>query len=46
LKIPFIGINKPDKFRHLAECKVLRDYSDAETFMKYLEGATVPVIAG
>jgi len=46
MKLPFIGINKPEKFRHLAECKVLRNYSDASTFMKYLEEATAPVMLG
>lgn len=44
LKIPFIGINKPEKFRHLAECIVLRDYSEPEKFMRYLDEATAPVL--
>jgi phosphoglycolate phosphatase-like HAD superfamily hydrolase len=44
MKIPFIGINKPEKFQALSECKILRDYSDSEKFMRYLEEATVPVI--
>ena len=44
MKLPFIGINKPEKFSHLAKCMVLRDYTDAETFMRCLEEATVPVM--
>ncbi len=44
LKIPFIGINTPEKFRHLAECLVLRDYRAPEKFMQFLEEARAPVL--
>ncbi|NQU07114.1 MAG: HAD family hydrolase, partial [Candidatus Abyssubacteria bacterium] len=42
LKVGFIGINQPGKFDGFPNCKVLRDFSKGETFMRYLEEAEVP----
>ena len=44
LKLGFIGINKPVKFKDYGDCRVLQDFSNRELFMQYLEEALVPHI--
>ena len=44
LNIGFIGINEPAKFKFLGDCRAMRDFSDRELFMEYLEEALVPRI--
>jgi phosphoglycolate phosphatase-like HAD superfamily hydrolase len=45
LKLGFVGINKPEKFKGHKDCRVLQDFNDRELFMQYLEEALVPRIA-
>jgi len=42
LKLGFIGINTPEKFKDYKDCRVLQDFSDQVLFMQYLEEAHVP----
>jgi phosphoglycolate phosphatase-like HAD superfamily hydrolase len=44
LKLGFIGINKPEKFKDYKDCRVMQDFSNRELFMQYLEEALVPRI--
>lgn len=45
LKLGFIGINKPEKFKDYENCRVMQDFSNQELFMQYLEEALVPRVS-
>lgn len=45
LKLGFIGINKPEKFKSYKDCRVMQDFRDQGLFMQYLEEAWVPHVA-
>ena len=45
LKLGFIGINKPEKFKDHEDCRVMQDFSNRELFMQYLEEAIVPEVS-